>query len=230
MALRPVFIEAIRGEKLLDKVDVEFKWQPGFSVKQKQKSIKSLHENFLKKDSYKGFNILEVSTKSNEALGVALSAFNLEFEVNGKVANVEAAFQSSKVFKEGGPYKDLLYKGAREVKGDNRLKNSGDVIGFEFNDRNWPLEPKTLFYDWIYINALLQNNKYIDELEKHNGFTDIEFNPKKSINCQAKALALFSTLKKRGLIDKVFKNSEAYIEFIKAFNSDKEMKQLDFFG
>ena len=57
---------------------------------------------------------------------------------------------------------------------------------------DFPLEPKTVFYDYIYINAV----KYtfsLDEIKQitnYTHFTDIEFNPKKSINTQAKSVAI----------------------------------------
>ena len=41
------------------------------------------------------------------------------------------------------------------------------------------LNPKTIFYDWLYINAVLENPLLAAELLKYNAFTDIEFNPKK---------------------------------------------------
>ena len=41
----------------------------------------------------------------------------------------------------------------------------------------------------------------IEELIDYDAFTDIEFNPQKSINCQAKSAALFVGLVKQGSID-----------------------------
>lgn len=64
-----------------------------------------------------------------------------------------------------------------------------------------PLNPKTIFYDWLYINAVLENPLLAAELLKYNAFTDIEFNPEKSINCQAKAAALFVALSRKGKIE-----------------------------
>lgn len=82
---------------------------------QKQKSILSLHKNFLEK--YPQRRILEISTKSNNELGVKLSAFNLMIHTNERAFSVESAFQSSKVFENGGPYTDLLNKSSKEANG-----------------------------------------------------------------------------------------------------------------
>jgi len=38
---------------------------------------------------------------------------------------------------------------------------------------------------------------------QYQAFTDMEFNPKKSIHCQAYSLAMFVALKKRDLLDKI---------------------------
>ena len=64
-----------------------------------------------------------------------------------------------------------------------------------------PLNPKTVFYNWLYINAVLENPLLAAELLKYNAFTDIEFNPAKSINCQAKAAALFVALSRQDKVE-----------------------------
>ena len=61
MSERPVFEPLKSGETLVKKNNVEFVWFPGFAKEQKQRSIKSLHENAKK--SYDYPQILEISTK-----------------------------------------------------------------------------------------------------------------------------------------------------------------------
>lgn len=61
---------------------------------------------------------------------------------------------------------------------------------FDYKGKQYPNEPKTLFYDYIYIQALREHK--ID-LSKYNVFTDIEFG-KNSINCQARSCALYNYL------------------------------------
>ena len=92
--------------------------------------------------------------------------------------SVETAFQSSKVFEKGGPYIDLLEKTSRQAK-----KESGNLIKFRFFNSEFSLKPRTYFYDWLYLNAIHQNEVLSDQVISYRGFTDIEFNPKKSINC-----------------------------------------------
>ena len=75
MAVRPVFIsEDQRPYGPAQMVD--FTWYSGFSKAQKQRSVASLHECFMRK--FPGRRVLEISSKSTEPLGVALSAFNLK--------------------------------------------------------------------------------------------------------------------------------------------------------
>lgn len=166
---------------------VEYEYFSGFALSQKQKCIKSLHQAA----SLKGIqSILEVSSKSTESLGISLSAFNLSLQVNEKNYCVEQLFQASKVFETGGPYTDLLKVSSREAKTDTRLKESGNIIAFNILGTNFPIEPKTFFYDWLYFSALLQNKDLFENALLYEAFTDIEFNEKKSINCQAYSLAL----------------------------------------
>lgn len=200
MANRPIFVPTSNTKELFKEVDVEFKYHNGFAVSQKSKSINSLHENALNHGYHE---VLEVSTKSSEKLGHRLSAFNLMLETeNYGTISIESVFQGSKVFDNGGPYNDIYSKDSLSAKRDERIKNSGNLQCFEFENTIWELEPKSAFYDWIYIKALLPHIEFIKEnLTKYDAFSDIEFNPKKSINCQARTCAILVSLINLDLLD-----------------------------
>ena len=83
MSERPVFEPLNSGEALVKKNNVEFVWFPGFAKEQKQRSINSLHENAKKSHNY--VQILEISTKSETALGVRASAFNIKLQTQSGV-------------------------------------------------------------------------------------------------------------------------------------------------
>lgn len=172
MAKRPVFTPTSGEGRLVNEVTIEFKWHAGVSVQQKRKSIASLHEVASRKGIYP---ILEISTKSTSELGRALSAFNLQLRANGdKQMSVEAAYQGGKVFEKGGPYRDLYRLPGKQIKADARLRNSGQLMAFDFDNERWPLEPKTAFYDWLYVSALSQKLDLSSQLSEFKGFSDIE--------------------------------------------------------
>ncbi len=210
MANRPYFIADNTNNKFYIEKNCDFQFFTGFAITQKQKSIESLHSEIHKIE--KNNNILEVSRKSKNQLGIQLSAFNLIF--NNKIANtlkpVENVFQSSKVFENGGPYRDLLNCTPKEAKQDERLKNSGKLIYFELNNEKWDLVPRTMFYDYLYISALMQNKKLSEEITKYDIFTDIEFNPQKSLNCQARSVAIFVSLQRRNLLEGYLNDKELF--------------------
>ena len=126
MARRPVFTP-LGTRPHVHEASAEFTLHPGFSLKQEQRSVDSLHRSFL--SAHPGARMLEVSGGSPLVLGAELSAFRLE--------------------------------------------------------------PRTFFYDWLYVSALAGRPELVNELEHRAAFTDIEFNPKRSINCQAHSVALF---------------------------------------
>lgn len=209
MAEKKVFFcneELYYEEKL-----ITYTYFSGFAVSQKQKSINSLHQSVL--NSYPEKKILEVSTKSMNPIGVRMSAFNLPFfhKEIGEERNIENVFQSSKVFKNGGPYRDLLNVPPKDAKRDQRLLESGELVAFNLYGEDWPLEPKSLFYDWIYISALKDNMEFAKELLEYDVFTDIEFNHKKSINCQARAVAIFVSLLKKGELEEKTRDMESFM-------------------
>lgn len=208
MSIRPIFIPNCDNQKFVSSKDIEFQWHSGFSVSQKQKSINSLHENASK--IYNLSNILEISTKSPVPLGVKCSAFNLILEINGCKSSVESFYQGSKLFQNGGPYTDLYEMKSIFSKKDNRIKESGNLIGFRFFDTNWGLNEN--FYSYLYVLALNQNPSLANELTKYDAFTDIEFNPKKSFNCQAYSAALFTSAITSNIDFKSLGNKELFME------------------
>lgn len=213
MAIRPIFITTNNKREFFKEVNIDFQFFNGFAVTQKAKSIQSLHQNAYKLGYEK---ILEVSTKSDSKLGWQLSAFNLmiDFDFDKKIS-LECAFQGSKVFEGNVKYEDLYFVESIQAKKDERLKKSGDIIGFEFEGTFWENEPKTAFYDYIYIKALYTNyGDIIDELIKFEAFSDIEFNPKKSINCQARTCAILVSLVKLNLLEDAIKSKEDFINIV----------------
>ena len=224
MAKRLCFISRATEFPIFKEIEVEFKYYSGFAISQKQKSINSLHESIKSIDN--ALRVLEVSTKSTSMLGVSLSAFNLKFfDINtGNNYPLENIFQSSKVFERGGPYRDLLYVHPREAKRDERLKLSGRLIHFDHCGVIWDIEPKTMFYDWIYISSLYRNKDLSEKILEYNAFTDIEFNHENSINCQARAAAIFVSLEKNGMLDSVLKNQN---EFRKIYKANEQISLFD---
>ena len=193
MAKRPIFLPMHDGKRYVRELYVDFDWNAGFAVSQKQKNILTIHA--AAKTAFHVRKPLEVSSKSESQLGQALSSFNLIVRTKlGQQLTVETAFQGSKVFAHGGPFMDLYGLDSLASKRDSRLRSSGSLIGFDFFGREFALEPKTCFYDWLYINALMQNCALAEAVTDYDCFTDIEFNHEKSINCQARSVALYCAL------------------------------------
>lgn len=188
-------------------------WNGGFSIGQKQKNIDNLHKCVSEYFKISISNILEVSTKSRLELGRSLSSFNLKMKINGEIYPLECVYQSSKVFKNIlGEYQvlDALKMSPKSAK--NRLANEdhSTLVKFKCNDQDFPLEPKHLFYDWLYINSVIEISDLIEKLEPFQYFTDIEFNPDKSLNCQARTLVLFIWLVKNNRLEEYLKNPQRF--------------------
>lgn len=180
---------------LVSELPVSFKWHPGMAPAQKKRNVAALHAAAIAH----GLNhLLEISSKSEDELGRRLSAFNLKLTIGrGKESYLECVYQASKVFESGGPFTDLLAATSREAKKDPRLHASGNLKHFEFDGVVYPLHPKNAFYDWLYIRALYPHRDWLEKKAIFQGYTDIEFNPLKSINCQARAFAGMMSLAKR---------------------------------
>lgn len=237
MARRPIYIPNHKGreyQELVKAIEVDFTWYPGFAKIQARKSIRSLHTEAKREGIYP---VLEISSKSEEHIGRQLSAFNLKLDIDklklsekerifknasrqeSKVISVEAAYQGSKFFEKSGPLHDLYSKPIWKIKKDSRLKKSGRLKRFDFFGKKFPIDPPTAFYDWLYLQALDQNPELVKNILDYKGFSDIAFNPKKSINCQAKAAALFICLKNKAVIREILDDEDEYISFVKGSRS-----------
>ena len=219
MAKRKTFVVSLND--IFEEKEIDFVFYSGFSITQKQKSIESLHNAI--KELYYDASILEISSKSPIELGRKLSAFNLKLD---GIA-LENIFQSSKVFEYGGPYEDLLSKTPIEAKKDPRIKDSGRIIGFKYQGINYPTIPKTLFYDWMYCQALYSDKELMSLIINYDFFTDIEFNHEKSLNCQARSAAIFVSLYQKGLLEECLADIVKFEECV--YKLDNKQEQLSLF-
>ena len=184
MAIRPIYISTNIPEKPFIKRDIEFVWVSGTSKQQKYKRRDSLHLSISKK--YDINKVLEVSTKSNIDLGVKLSAYNLTVKFpSGKEIIVEDVYQDGKVFDE-----------------------FGKIVEFKYGNIVFEKDPFGMYYDYIYMLGLYCHKEYHEELSKYDIFTDIEFNPKASLNTQARAAAIWNTLYRNNMIDIIASRDE----------------------
>lgn len=207
MAIRPIFIAS---DGKIETLMTEFKWHGGLDMASRRKSIASLHENGRKTRNIK---ILEISTRSEQPLGVSLSAFNLAH----KGISVECLYQSAKVFENGAQYLHLLKGNSYQAKKEPLLRNSGRIIAFRpFGDKTkeWGIEPPDAFYNWLYMQTLYKNPQYIPELIQYDAFTDIEFNHQKGVSSQAKAAALFCAWYREGSLQTLLSDKNAFLEHL----------------
>lgn len=206
---RPVFYHVPRSYTHFDSIPLVY------DAKNKNESIKSLHDNFKK--LHKDLNILEISTKSDSELGRSLSAFNLMVALkDGTKAPLESVFQASKVFSESGQNKDVLLMKPYVAKQYIKQFTNEEIMGFELDGEKFSNTPKTFFYNWLYVNALQANPSLAGQLKKYDAFTDIEFNPQKSINCQAEAASVYVALVKNGKLKEALSSKEAFKKIVYA--------------
>ncbi len=223
MTERPVFSPSDSDETLVRTLSFCFQWSAGFAPSQKKKNVRALH---IAAAAAGISPLLEISTKSDEKLGRHLSAFHLHVKrTAGADVMLECAFQGSKMFERGGPFTDLYeVTEPREAKRDERLKTAGKLIGFRFDGLAFPLQPETVFYDWLYIQAIYPHREWLrSRLAKFAGFTDIEFNPTRSINCQARSCALFVSLQRRNLLDTAIASPAGFIDLMNRDLSDQSV-------
>ena len=213
MARRPIFMPKYDNGKIVEERELNFSWSPGFAEVQKKRNIEALHAAAKMAGIQK---VLEISSKSPDRIGRRLSAFSLKLAMDGKEYPLESVYQGSKVFEGGGPFPDVYHYTPREAKKFIRDKKIGNLIGFEMNGERYPLSPKNAFYDWIYIRALKDHADWISRNVHYDAFTDIEFNPEKQVNCQARAFAEYMALLKKSKLSGIVDNFNEFASMIRS--------------
>ena len=82
------------------------------------------------------------------------------------------------------------------------------------------MPPRTAFYVWVYINALHKDAQLRNEVALYDAFTDIEFNPERSVNCEARSAALYCILLQTGRVEEALSSSDIFRETHKEFVGD----------
>ena len=72
-----------------------------------------------------------------------------------------------------------------------------------------------MYYDYIYMLGLYFHKEYHEELSKYSIFTDIEFNPNKQSNTQARAAAIWNTLYKNNMTN-IVENRDEFKKYYKS--------------
>lgn len=223
MAERNVFVSK-KEYPFFEEIHVEFDWFGGFALSQKRKCEIGLHNNFLLE--YPNQKVLEVSSSSLSKLGTQLSAMKLMKRTLKGVTTAESAFQSSKIYMDGGrqvgPFPEYLFLEGRECKKIVKEKSKGfRLYKYEFDGMSFsvPEFHRSLFYDYIYLNSLLEEeNTIVKERLLDRGYTAFTDLATKSLNSQARSCAIFVGLVSAGLIDEV----KEYDSYLKLFRVNKE--------
>ena len=74
---------------------------------------------------------------------------------------------------------------------------------------------RQLIYDWLYIRPSTRIVITLFDLKNSAGFTDIEFDPENSVNCQARSCAIFvAMMTKAYWVRAAFKSPGSFIEAV----------------
>jgi hypothetical protein len=211
VANRPVFIPDYEGAHLVHERLFDFPWSAGFAESQKKKNVEALHAA-AKRSGIK--RILEISSKSAEEVGRRLSAFSLKVNIGEVEYPLESVYQGSKIFDRCGPFPEIFNYEPREAKRYVRELDCGQLIGFVLEGKQYPLIPKNAFYDWLYIRALAKHVDWISKNILYDAYTDIEFNPEKQVNCQARAFAEYKSLASRSELEPAVRDFEHFASML----------------
>ncbi|MDY5557468.1 DUF6977 family protein [Helicobacter sp.] len=249
-AIRPYF--KATKEKVIES-EVKFEFFSGFAPVQKQKNIISMHKEIFKKEingqilEVSTKNNSELLGYKLSAFNLRLDDKPLEY-VFQESKRFQQNNQDSINYKGFEKYcckeNDNFYLKFQNLDSINLKKENPKRIVADFLKQNNGLYlshfqyqgivfelfgnnpfSKSLFYDFIYFKAIQESLSEKEQMNilGFNIFTDIEFNPQKSINCQARSCALYHYAK---LNNKVNFFMESKGNFIKIYECYKKLNNL----
>ena len=219
MAQRSVFIpKAVYP--YYEEILVNLDWFGGYALSQRRKNELGLHLNF--NYAYPDLRFLEVSSASLCQIGQSLSAMNLSKRTSQGCTCVESAFQSSRIYYDGGvqigPFPEYLFLPGRRSKKLVKIASEGHhSFEYSFEGKHFftPNFHPSLFYDFIYISALLEdeNKQVTSQLlsEEYSAFSDLAT---KSLNTQARSCAIFVGLHKAGKLE-MARSVQSFLELFR---------------
>lgn len=201
--------------------EISFTFYAGFAPSQKIKNRISMHEAILKQepkakilevstksDIELGKTLSAFNLKLNnrpfecvfqEAKRFKINSVKTQFFTDKK----ECLDISDRLIEENGVYYiEPQSDNPRELKSilKDFMKANKDakISHFYYKDEIFEVDggvknSSSFFYDFLYFSALRDNfsQNELEQILEFNIFTDIEFNHKKSINCQARTCALY---------------------------------------
>lgn len=170
---------------------IHFRWEPGTPISQRRNSCVNMHEAL---DFHCDLKSLDISSASTENFGVALSAFNLTW----RGRTVECWYQGSKVYSVAGPMHSLYNATSMEAKQSMKNPGLGTLIGFNLEGIEYPMIPKTVFYDYIYLCGMYENYGDKLDLSMYDCFTDVQATVDIDA-CQARSVCLYKLLQMRNM-------------------------------
>ncbi len=240
----PLSSQLFDDERTFHEEEITFAWHNGMSWQVRQRSSDCFADEIVSHypSQINREKVLEVSTAShNYEVGQALSSLNLMYrsEKTGESYSVENWFQSSKVFIDShkvlcGPYRELLTASkpkrylnsnlapgiASQYENDplfshiqSEIKNTS-LDHFEMEDEQFPLIPRSGFYDYLYAKALFQDSRLSEAILRYDVFTEIMFNPgsgkKRKYNTQARSCAIFVGLHHKQRLEAALKSFDSF--------------------
>ena len=195
----------------------------------KRKNQIGLHKNF--NVIFPNEQVLEISSSSLYSIGSDLSAMNLKKQTKKGLTTVESAFQSSRIYStpqgEIGPFPEYLFLTGKECKKIVKEKSLGyhsyryNFDGMDFFAPDYHI---SLFYDYLYLNALCEDeNHNVAKLLLESGYTAFTDLATLSLNSQARSAAIFISLARCGRIDEI----KTYDSFLKLFRTTTDGKAID---
>ena len=153
--------------------------------------------------------VLEISSRSDDPLGRALSAMNLRAAGSDgdRRLPVESIYQAAKCYGHGGPDEPPVPNGFDAKRRDRERRNAGSLRGFQHDGTFWPAASGSAFYDreWIKAAAAAGATR---ELARYDAYTDQFHRPGAAVACQARSAAMLVGLDRSRQLGQVYEGGK----------------------
>lgn len=174
--------------------------------------------------------LLNASFSSRDKFSNLVNPYNLVVDYNSNnFYPIENVFLASEVFKNGGPYKDLLTMKAKDARKDPRITDFKEFEGYYHKGMIFFSSEAQDLYNYLFASALKNTES---EIAKKLLTYDAFFDGNQTANTyklnSSISLAVYKGLVNQGLLEKALENKKSFLECQEILRSRKEVvKDLD---
>lgn len=148
--------------------------------------------------------VIEFSSKSDHKSVKKLLPGKLTKVVDGKKMTINKIFKTAeRVSSDDSSANNIIVNVVNKTVVEVAARKEPKTIGYKYDGHIFSSRPRQMFYNYLYINALLEHQDRMAYLAEYDAFSDVQVASSSGNPVPAQAVAIYVSLARLGLLEKV---------------------------